>query len=108
MCVKIFTGFDHLCAHFHPDSGLSQWRMVYILTVFYILTVVSGNRDDCSPSRSRGGGVQGVRTPFVKYPAVRVKIYAYVKMLGRDDLIIASNSPFSGKENNCFKPVTSA
>ena len=36
------------------------------------------------------------------YPPVQVKIYAYVNMIGRNDII--TNSLFAGKENNHCKP----
>ena len=40
------------------------------------------------------------------YPVVRVKIYTYVNMLGRNDLITAlTNSLFSRKESNRCKPA---
>ena len=94
MCIKYISGqttdLDHLRAHFHsdrglyPESGLSQGctdsgPVVFILTVVYILTVVS-SFSDCSQQHS---------PHFLFFSLVLsccTKIYVYVNMLGRNDL----------------------
>ena len=58
--------------------------VVFIPTVVYILTVVS-SLSDYSPQHSPHSYFHVI---FISaYPAVRVKFYAYVNMLGRNDLI---------------------
>ena len=55
--------------------------MVFIPTVVYILRVVS-SLSDCSQQHRHSY----VHVIFISaYPAVRVKIYAYVNILGRND-----------------------
>ena len=57
--------------------------MVFIPTVVYILTVAS-SISDYSPQHSPHSYFHVI---FISaYPAVRVKFYAYVNMLGRNDL----------------------
>ena len=58
--------------------------VVFILTVAYILTVVS-SISDFSPQHSPHSYFYVI---FISaYPTVRVKFYSYVNMLGRNDLI---------------------
>ena len=72
--------------------------VVFIPTVVYILTVVS-SLPDYSPQHSPHSYFHVI---FISaYPAVRVKIYAYVNTLGRND----SNLIFAGKESNHCKPA---
>ena len=86
-----------LHAHFHSDSALypdSSFQsdsvypivvltVVFIPTVVYILTVVS-SFSDYSPQHSPHSYFHVI---FISaYPAVQVKFYAYVNMLGRNDL----------------------
>ena len=59
--------------------------VVFISTVVYILTVVS-SLSDYSPQHSPHSYFHVIL--ISAYPAVRVKLYAYVNMLGRNDLII--------------------
>ena len=76
----------------YPDSGLAVWQLSIprwywqwslIPTVVYILTVVS-SLSDYSPQHIHCY----LHVIFNSaYPAVRVKIYAYVNMLGINDLI---------------------
>ena len=76
--------------------------VVFIPTVVYILTVVS-SLSDCSPQHSPHSYFHVI---FISaYPAVRVKLYAYVNMLGRNDLI-QTNLLFAGKESSRCKPAT--
>ena len=91
-----------LLAHFHSDSalypdssfqsdsGLSQGGTdsIFIPTVFYILTVVS-SLSDYSPQHSPQHSPHTYFHVifFSAYSTVRVKFYAYVNMLGRNDLI---------------------
>ena len=81
-----------ICIHFHsdtalyPDSGFQLIvvypkvvPVVFIPTLVYILTVVS-SLSDCSPHHSPHSYFHVI---FISaYPAVRVKICAYVNMLG--------------------------
>ena len=75
--------------------------MVFIPTVVYILTVIS-SLSDYSPQHSPHSYFHAI---FISaYPAVRVKFYAYVNMLGRNGLI--TNLLFAGKESSRRKPAT--
>ena len=74
--------------------------VVFIPTVVYILTVVS-SLSDYSPQHSPHSYFHVI---FISAPAVRVKFYAYVNMLGRNDLI--TNLLFTGKESSRCKPAT--
>ena len=58
--------------------------VVFIPTLVYILTVVS-SLSDYSPQHSPHSYFHVII--ICSYPAVRVKYYAYVNMLGRNDLI---------------------
>ena len=61
-------------------TAVSSLTVVFIPTVVYILTVVS-SLSDYSPHTIH-------TVIFISaYPAVRVKFYAYVNMIGRNDLI---------------------
>ena len=73
---------------FQSDNGLSQGGTDSGLypTVSYILTVVS-SLSDYSPQNSPHS-LSYFHVIFISaYPAVRVKFYVYVNMLGRNDLI---------------------
>ena len=74
---------------FQSDSGLSQGgilTVVFIPTVVYILTVVYSLSDYSSQHSPHS--LSYFHVIFISaYPAVRVKFYAYVNMLGRNDLI---------------------
>ena len=60
--------------------------MVFIPTVAYILTVVSSLSDYSSQHSPHS--LSYFHVIFISaYPALRVKFYAYVNMLGRNDLI---------------------
>ena len=66
------------------NSKVAKLVVVFIPTVVYILTVVS-SLSDYSPQHSPHSYFHVI---FISaYPAVRVKCYAYVNMLGRNDLI---------------------
>ena len=68
--------------------------VVFIPTVVYILTVVS-SLSDCSPQHSPHSYFNVI---FISaYPAVRVKFYAYVNMLGKND-VTASLQLHEGKK----------
>ena len=70
--------------------------VVFIPTVVYILTVVS-SLSDYSPQHSLHSYFHVI---FISaYPAVRVKFYAYVNMLGRNYLK-QTNLLFAGKESS--------
>ena len=81
----------HSDSALYPDSGFQFDTVVYpkvvltvvfIPTVVYILTVVS-SLSDYSPQHSPHSYFQVI---FISaYPAVRLKLYAYVNMLGRND-----------------------
>ena len=61
--------------------------VVFIPTVAYILTVVSSLSDYSSQHSPHS--LSYFHVIFISaYPTLRVKIYAYVNMLGRNDLII--------------------
>ena len=68
-------------------TAVSSLTVVYpkvVLTVVYILTVVS-SLSEYSPQHSLHSYYHII---FISvYPAVRAKIYAYVNMLSRNDLI---------------------
>ena len=73
---------------FQFDSGLSQGGTDSGLypTVVYILTVVSSLSDYSSQHSPHS--LSYFHVIFISaYPAVRVIFYAYVNMLGRNDLI---------------------
>ena len=60
--------------------------VVFIPTVAYILTVVSSLSDYSSQHSPHS--LSYFHVIFISaYPALRVKFYAYVNMLGRNDLI---------------------
>ena len=77
-------------------TALSSLTVVFIPIVVYILTVVS-SLSDYSPQHSPHSYFHVI---FISaYPAVRVKFYAYVNMLGRNYLITKTNLLFAGKES---------
>ena len=80
--------------------------VVFIPTVVYILTVVS-SLSDYSPQHSPQHSPHSYfHVIFISaYPAVRVKFYAYVNMLDRND-IITNELIFAGKESCRCKPAT--
>ena len=88
MLISILTVLSILTV-VYPKVVLT---VVFIPTVVYILTVVS-SLSNYSPQYSPHSYVIFISA----YPAVRVKFYAYVNMLGRNDL---TNILFAGKESS--------
>ena len=86
MLISILTVLSILTAVSSPTVVYPKvvLTVVFIPTVVYILTVVS-SLSDYSPQHSPHAYLHVI---FISaYPAVRVKFYAYVSMLGRNDLI---------------------
>ena len=80
--MKAGSGNETSLTVIYPKVVLTV--VVFILTVVYILTVVS-SLSDCSPQHSPHAYFLVI---FISaYSAVRVKIYAYVNTLDRNDLI---------------------
>ena len=102
MLISILTVLSILTAAssltvVYPKVALT---VVFIPTVVYILTVVSSLSDYSSQHRPHSY----FHAIFISaYPAVRVKFYAYVNMLGRSDLITIL---FAEKESIRWKPAT--
>ena len=98
---------SHSDSALYPDSGflsdsglsLNVLTVVFIPTLVYILTVVS-SLSDYSPQHSPHSYFHVII--ICSYPAVRVKKFAYVNMLGRNDLILT----FAGKDSSHCKPAT--
>ena len=70
---------------FQSDSGLSKvvLTVVFIPTVVYTLTVVSSLCDYISQHRPHSLAISFHVIFISAYPAVQVKLYAYVNMPGR-------------------------
>ena len=105
MLIFILTVLSILTAVSSPTVVYPKvvLTVVFIPTVVYILTVVS-SLSDYSPQHSPHSYFHVI---FISaYPAVRVKFYAYVNMLGRNDLITQTNLLFAGKESSRCKPAT--
>ena len=95
--LSILTAVSSLTVVYHKVV----LTVIFIPTVVYILTVVS-SLSDYSPQHSPHSYFHVI---FISaYRAVRVKFYAYVNMLGRNDL--KTNLLFSGKGSSCCKPAT--
>ena len=73
-------------SRFQSDSGLSQGGTDFP-TVVYILTVVSSLCDYSSQHSPHSLAISFHVIFNSAYPAVQVKLYAYVNMPGRNDLI---------------------